>query len=167
MMALPMEIERHRFNAEEYHRMLEVGVLSEDDRVELIGGELVDMTPIGGAHLTCVVNLTHSLVGGSDGRYFVSVQNPVRLGLQDEPEPDRALLREPPRGRMPVPEDVLLLIEVSDTPLTYDKDVKLPLYARANRTGLGMSVSDGLDDIREAYEHDLFERYAPDGGHVG
>lgn len=131
MRTLPAGIERHRFDVDEYHKMLEVGLLHEDDRVELIGGEIVDTTPIGGPHFTCVTVLTHLLVEASGGKYFVSVQNPVRLGVCDEPEPDLVLLKERPGGEPPVPDDVLIVIEVSDTSLAYDRNVKLPLYAEA------------------------------------
>lgn len=128
------EIKTRRFNVEEYHRMGEVGILGEDDRVELVGGELVEMAPIGTRHLSCVVGLTHLLVEAASGRWFVSVQNPVRLGRRDEPEPDLSLLkRRPDPGALapPGPEDVLAVIEVSDTTLSYDRNVKLPLYAVA------------------------------------
>ncbi len=131
---LPAKVIRHRFSTEEYHKMAEAGILHEDDRVELIGGEIVDMTPIGARHLACVVALTHLLVASSAGRYFVSAQNPISLGGGDEPQPDLSLLKERPRpdaGGPPGPEDVLLVIEVSDTTLAYDRDIKLPLYARA------------------------------------
>ncbi len=114
--------------------MAEAGVLGEDDRVELLGGEIVDMAPIGSRHLACVVALTHLLVGPSEGRWFVSAQNPVRLSERDEPQPDLTLLRvrpDPAAPAPPGPEDVLAVIEVSDTTLSYDRNVKLPLYARA------------------------------------
>lgn len=128
------EIKTRRFNVEEYHRMAEAGILGEDDRVELVGGELVEMAPIGGPHLSCVVALTHLLVDQSRGRWFVSVQNPVRLSGRDEPEPDLSLLKAKPSSRTqgpPGPEDVLLMMEVSETTLSYDRNVKLGLYARA------------------------------------
>lgn len=131
---LPAEIKRHRFTVEEYHRMGEANLLSEDDRVELIDGEIVDMAPIGTRHLACVVALTHLLAEVSGGRYFVSVQNPVALGKRNEPQPDLSLLRTrpvPTAEGPPGPEDVLLVIEVSDTTLSYDRDVKLPRYAQA------------------------------------
>lgn len=133
-MTLPAEVERHRFDVEEYYRMLEVGVLAEDDRVELIGGEIVDMAPVGRPHLSCVVALTHLLVEAANGRYFVSVQNPIRLGSSDEPQPDLALLKVRPDPGVecpPGPLDVLLVVEVSDKSLAYDREIKLPLYARA------------------------------------
>jgi Uma2 family endonuclease len=131
---LPAGVERHRFDVEEYHRMLEAGVLSEDDRVELIGGEIVDLTPIRRPHLSCVVASTHLLAMAAGGKFFVSVQNPIRLGPSDEPQPDISLIRtqpEPDAQRPPGSDEVLLWVEVADTSLAYDRDVKLALYARA------------------------------------
>jgi Uma2 family endonuclease len=128
------EIRTRRFTVSEYHRMAEAGILGEDDRVELVGGELVEMTPIGSRHLACVVALNHLLVEASERRWFVSVQNPVRLSERDEPQPDLSLLRgmpDPAAPAPPGPEDVLVTIEVSDTTLSYDRNVKLPMYARA------------------------------------
>ena len=127
-------IRQRRFTVDEFHRMAEVGILHEDDRVELIGGEIVEMNPIGGRHARCVTELTRVLVSvvGDDVR--VSPQNPVRLDEHQEPQPDVAVHRASERyraGELPTPEDVLLLIEVADTSLTSDRDVKLPLYARA------------------------------------
>lgn len=129
---LPAGIERHRFDVEEYHRMLEAGVLSEDDRVELIGGEIVDMTPIGWRHVECVNRLTMLLAAFAAGKgYAVSVQNPLRLAGDAEPQPDLAIIKERPRRNLPTSEDVVLIVEVAETSLAYDRDVKLPLYARA------------------------------------
>lgn len=125
-------VTRRRFTVDEYHRMAEVGILHEDDRVELVEGEIVEMTPIGSRHFACVLELTR-LVGGQIGdEVRLSIQNPVRLGERLEPQPDVALLKARDyAGSLPGPEDVLLLIEVSDTSISYDRDVKLPLYARA------------------------------------
>ena len=86
-----LEVKRHRFTAREYCVIGEAGVLGEDDRVELVDGEIVDMAPIGSRHLSCVVALTHLLVERAQGRYFVSVHNPVRLSERDEPQPDLTL----------------------------------------------------------------------------
>ena len=130
---LPAEIERHRFTVKEYHMMGETGLLGEDDRVELIDGEIVEMAAIGTRHFACVVNMTHVLMRSCGDRYFVSVQNPVIIGEITEPQPDLSLLkaRPDPSGSLPGPEDVALVIEVSDTTLSYDRDVKLPRYAAA------------------------------------
>ena len=126
------EVTRRRFTVHEYHRMGEVGILHEDDRVELIEGEIVEMAAIGTRHFSCVIGLTRLLVRGVGDAAIVSVQNPVRLDEHTEPQPDLAVLRvRDYRESLPMPEDVLLLIEVSDTTLPYDRGVKLPLYARA------------------------------------
>lgn len=124
-------VTRRRFTVHEYHRMAEAGILHEDDRVELIEGELIEMAAIGSRHFTCVNGLNRFLVESVGDEAIVSVQNPVRLGEHGEPEPDLALIKPRDyRDSLPGPEDVLLLIEVSDATLTYDREVKLPLYAR-------------------------------------
>lgn len=130
---LPATVKRHRFTVREYHTMVEAGLLSEDDRVELVDGEIVEMTPIGTRHLACVVALTHLLTKASGDRYFVSVQNPIVLNEDNEPQPDLSLLRARPEptGELPGPGDILLVIEVSDTTLSYDRKVKLPRYGRS------------------------------------
>jgi Uma2 family endonuclease len=126
------EVTRRRFTVHEYHRMGEAGILHEDDRVELIEGEIVEMAAIGTRHFSCVNGLTRLLVRGVGDAAIVSVQNPVRLDERTEPQPDLTVLRvRDYRESLPGPEDVLLLIEVSDTTLPYDRGVKLPLYARA------------------------------------
>ena len=125
---------RRRFTVHDYHRMGESGILSEDDRTELIDGEIVQMTPIGGRHAACVNELTRILVGAVGRDAVVSVQNPIRLDDFHEPQPDLAVLRRREdyrSGRLPGSDDVVLLIEVADTTLRYDRGVKLPLYARA------------------------------------
>jgi Uma2 family endonuclease len=124
---------RYRFSIQDYHRMGEAGILHEDSRVELIEGELVTMSPIGSAHVGTVLQLTGMLQKAVGEHALVSVQNPVVLDDYSEPEPDIALLK--PHGdfyksALPRPSDVLLLIEVADTTLRYDRAVKIPLYAR-------------------------------------
>ncbi|MBN2701995.1 MAG: Uma2 family endonuclease [Methylothermaceae bacterium] len=124
---------RHRITTDEYHRMGEAGILSEDDRVELIEGEVIDMTPIGNMHAYTVSQLTQSLIRAFDANGVVWVQNPIRLSPNTEPQPDIAVLRSPLTqyaDRLPTAEDVQLLIEVSDTSRAYDRNIKMPLYAR-------------------------------------
>ena len=131
-MALELAAERRLFTRAEYHRMGEVGILGEDDRVELIRGEIVKMSPIGRHHVAFVNNLNQLLVTRLAGRAIVSVQNPVVLSDDTEPEPDLAVLR--PRSYKhaePAVDDVLLLIEVAETSLRYDRVTKRPLYAEA------------------------------------
>lgn len=121
---------RRRFTVDEYHRMAEAGILHEDDRVELVGGEIVEMSPIGGRHAACVREVNYLLGRQLGEELRVDVQSPVRLDEQEEPQPDLAVIRTKQYGRsLPTPEDVLLLIEVADTSLAYDREVKLPLYA--------------------------------------
>jgi Uma2 family endonuclease len=124
---------RHRLTVTDFHRMAEAGILGEDDRVELIDGELFDMSPIGSRHAGTVLHLTGLFNRAVGDTALVSVQNPVMLGEHSEPEPDIALLR--PRSDVytcshPEAKDVLLLIEVADTSVGFDRDVKTPLYAR-------------------------------------
>ncbi len=118
--------------------MAEVGLLGEADRVELIDGEVVEMSPIDWRHARCVRRLINLLAGfalgrgdGDGVRYQVDAQNPIVLSEHGEPRPDLALLREVPPGRLPIPEGVLVVVEVSDATLTYDRNVKLPRYAQA------------------------------------
>jgi Uma2 family endonuclease len=124
--------EKRLFTRAEYHRMSEVGILKPSDRVELIRGEIVKKWPVSRRHIAFVNNLTQLLVTRLTGRAIVSVQNPVVLSDDTEPEPDVAVLR--PRSYKhaePAVEDVLLLIEVAETSLRYDRVTKRPLYAEA------------------------------------
>ena len=126
-------VARRPITVAEYHRMGEVGILGERDRVELIEGELVAMSPNGSYHTGTVNRLTHSLVHAVGDRAIVSVQNPVRLDDLSEPQPDFALLRPRAdfyRDAHARPADVLFLIKVADTSLDYDRAVKRALYAR-------------------------------------
>jgi len=123
------------FTVAEYHRMAQSGILTEQDRVELIGGRVVCMSPIGSRHAGVLKHLNHLLSQRVGERAIISVQDPVHLDDYSEPQPDLAVLR--PRadfymGGHPGPADVLLLIEVADTFGDYDRQVKVPVYARAS-----------------------------------
>ncbi len=131
---MAVEVTRRLFSAAEYHRMAEAGILSEDDRVELIEGEIVQMGPIGSRHQACVNRLTRLFSRAIGDEAIVEVQGPVHLGEYSEPQPDLSLLR--PRDDFyahghPTPADILLLVEVAETSQGYDRDMKVPLYARA------------------------------------
>jgi Uma2 family endonuclease len=126
-------VKRRPLTVAEYYRMGDAGILTEDDRVELIEGQLVAMTPIGSGHSGTVNGLNHLLVRAVGERGVVAVQNPVRLDDHSEPRPDFAVLRPRPdayRRAHPRPADVLLLVEVADSSLAYDRAVKRALYAR-------------------------------------
>lgn len=112
--------------------MGEAGILRDDERVELIYGEVVEMNPIGSRHAACVRELNWLLSKQLGDEFRVGVQNPVRLDSGLEPQPDLAVVRARDYGgALPGPEDVLLLIEVADTSLAYDRGVKLTTYAEA------------------------------------
>jgi Uma2 family endonuclease len=123
---------RRLLTVDEYHRMGEAGILTDDDRVELIEGELVAMAPIGSEHIAATNALTHLLVLAVGDHGIVSVGNPVRLTRHSEPQPDFSVLkhRDGYRKTLPRPEDTMLAVEVANTSLDYDRKVKLALYAR-------------------------------------
>ena len=126
---------RRRFTVDEYHRMGEVGIIPEDNRLELINGDIVDREPIGAYHAGTVARLNRLWTSRLGDRVIVNIQNPVQFPAEDsELQPDVMLLR--PRDDFyttahPQAVDVLLLIEVADTTLGVDRRVKIPLYARA------------------------------------
>lgn len=124
---------RYKLSIEDYHKLGEAGILDEDSRVELIEGDLIEMAPIGVPHMRCVNRLNRLLVSAVGDAAVVSVQNPVTLPPRSEPQPDFALLKPgaDSADHVPYPADVLLIVEVADTTLTYDRRTKLPLYARA------------------------------------
>jgi Uma2 family endonuclease len=134
-MVMTVQLLRRKFTVEQYHKMVESGILTEDDRVELIGGEIIEMSPIGTKHAACVNRLVNLLVLLLGKRAILAAQNPVALNENSEPQPDVALLK--PRDDFyatahPQPQDILLLIEVADSTVVYDREVKIPLYAEAN-----------------------------------
>ncbi len=127
-------VPRHRLTRDDYHRLGAAGILGEADRVELLDGQLVDMSPIGPRHALVVDALGQLLVIAVAGRAWVRVQNPIALDPRSEPEPDIALIRQPWQGypdAHPQPPDIFLVVEVADTSLPIDRGAKLELYARA------------------------------------
>ena len=126
-------VARRPLTVAEYHLMGEAGILNEDDRVELIEGQLIAMSPIGSDHSGTVNALNHTLVRAVGDRGVVAVQNPVQLDDLSEPQPDFAILKPRQdfyRRATPLPDDVLLIIEVANSSLAYDRNVKRSLYAR-------------------------------------
>jgi Uma2 family endonuclease len=122
-----------RFTVDEYHRMAAAGVLREDDRVELLDGQVVEMTPIGPDHASCVNRLNTLFAPLAAREATVSIQNPLVLGELHEPQPDIVVLRRRADGyreESPGPSDVLLVIEVGDTSVEADRQAKIPLYAQ-------------------------------------
>jgi Uma2 family endonuclease len=128
-----VDVRRRRFSVKEYYRMAEVGILGPEDRVELIDGEIFQMSPIGPRHAYCVLALGTIFSRVLGDRALMS-QNPVLMPRDTEPQPDVVLIRPPLAQygtRLPQPADVLLLVEVADTSYRFDREVKLPLYAAA------------------------------------
>jgi Uma2 family endonuclease len=127
-------IARHAFTTDEWHRMGEVGLFDESAPVELLDGDIIDMTPIGSRHAGTVNRLNRLLVTAVGARAVVAPQNPVFLDNHSEPQPDLALLAPRPDDYTlghAEPAEILLLIEVSETSLAYDRDHKAFSYARA------------------------------------
>ena len=125
---------RRRFTVAEYYAMADAGILSENDRVELLDGDLIVMPPIGDWHAASVDLFTNILPPRLQGRAIVRVQNPTRLDNNSEPQPDVMLLRwrdDFYRNGHPAPGDVLLVIEVADSSVDFDRTVKLAAFARA------------------------------------
>jgi Uma2 family endonuclease len=125
-------VARHRFTVDEYHRMGEAGVFAEDARVELINGEIVEMTPIGSRHAALVRRLDRWLQRWIGEELLVSAQQPIRIESDGEPVPDIAVLRSREDdyvGAHPTGADTLVVIEVADTSAMYDRNVKRRLYA--------------------------------------
>ncbi|WP_448567077.1 Uma2 family endonuclease [Thermus sp.] len=150
-------VKRRPFTTEEYHRLLQAGILGEDDRVELIEGEILEMSPLGSRHVAAVNRIPRLLRFGD--RAIIRVQNPIRIDPRSEPQPDLALLKPNPSAyaeALPTPQDVLLLVEVMDTPQAYDREVKLPLYARA-----GIPEAWLLD--LEALRLEVYRKPTPEG----
>ncbi|HZA40908.1 MAG TPA: Uma2 family endonuclease [Actinomycetota bacterium] len=164
----------YRFTVEEYRRMAEAGILGEDERVELIEGEIVEMAPIGTRHAACVKLLNRLLAAAIPADVIVAIQDPVTLDAHTEVQPDVALVRARDdfyASAHPGPEDVLLLVEVADTSATYDRSIKVPLYARAGGGELwlfdlstdtvGVHRDPSPDGYRDVTQIDLGGRLVP------
>lgn len=155
-------LRRYRFTVDEYDRMAEVGLLTQCDRVELLDGDIVEMSPIGDRHASVVARISHVFAERLGRRCIVWGQNPLGMRVvRSVPQPDVVLLRSRDdfyaSGR-PGPDDALLVIEVMDTSVATDRGVKLPLYARAGLVEVWL-VDLGTDAI-EVYRRPAAEGYA-------
>ena len=132
--ALTQTPTRRRFTVAEYYAMADAGIINKNDRVELLDGDIIRMPPIGNWHAANVDQIAYLLIPSLRGKANVRIQGPTRLNDESEPQPDVMLLRwrdDFYRGGHPRSSDILLLIEVSDTTLDYDRNTKLSAYARA------------------------------------
>ena len=128
------EITKKLFTVDEYHRMGEAGIFGPEERVELIDGEIIQMSPIGHRHMVCVNRANTMFIVAFGRRAVVSPQNPVQLSDWTEPQPDLVVFK--PRSdfyaaKKPTPDDVLFAVEVADTTLRFDRNVKVPRFAAA------------------------------------
>jgi len=151
----------HRFNVKEYYQMAETGVLPPGARVELLDGRIIDMSPIGPLHGGVVKRLNRLFHRYAKDRWLQAVQDPVHLEEHSEPQPDLMLLRpaaDDYESGHPEPKDVFLLIEVSDSTLETDREVKLPAYARAGIAEVW--IVNLIDGTLEVYREPHFTGYA-------
>lgn len=119
---------------EEYHKMAEAGILKEEDRVELLEGKIITMSPIGSRHAACVEKIDELLKRSLSGKAMVRTQNPVLIGNFSEPKPDVAGVKKKDNyyaDQHPVADEIFLIIEVADSSLEKDRQAKLPIYAGA------------------------------------
>ncbi|MEM6321335.1 MAG: Uma2 family endonuclease [Bacteroidota bacterium] len=132
---MPVTLAKRLISTEDYHKMAEVGILQPDDKIELLNGEIIKMSPIGSLHVGYVNILDELLSDALGKKVHVVVQSPVKLSSFSEPEPDLVLLKRRKDHylkRLPQPKDVHLIVEVADSTLEKDREVKAPLYAQAN-----------------------------------
>ena len=128
---MAVQTETRKFKVAEFYKLGEVGILSEDDPVELLDGQIMVMAPIGENHRTVVDALAEILTDERKGRYRVGVQNPLRIDDENEPQPDLVLYNRDVVARHPTPAETFLAIEVADASLDYDQQSKIPVYAVA------------------------------------
>jgi Uma2 family endonuclease len=150
---MSIQMMRRTVMVEEYHRMGEAGIFREDERIELINGDIIKMTPIGSRHASCVKRLNQYFTVNLKEKALVSVQDPLQLDECSEVQPDVALLHPEESAYLhhhPTPQDVYLIVEVSDGSLSFGRDVKLQLYAK---TGIiGVWLVDLLSGCIEMYQ---------------
>jgi Uma2 family endonuclease len=158
--SMSIQVQRRRFSVDDLTRMVHVGILAEHERVELIDGEVRQMSPIGPLHAGIVNRLIAILTNQLGDRAIVSVQNPVVLNDFTEPQPDVLVLR--PRedfytGGHPRPKDVLVLIEVADTTMDYDCGEKIPRYAQMQIPEVWLVDVHGQEVVQ--YTHPVKDEY--------
>lgn len=155
-----IETPTYRFTVEEYRKLGEAGILDEDDRIELLDGELVIMSPIGYRHALTINRLIEFFSDRRKDRYIVSAQNPVVIYPASEPQPDIVLVRrsaEVYKTDNPGPSDVLLLVEVADSSLSYDRGAKVRAYGRAGINEFW--IVNLTENAIETYRHPVGENY--------
>lgn len=156
-----MLLTKRLFNITEYHQMLEAGILTERDRVELMAGEIIPMSPIGYRHASIVARLDDQLADRIGKQALRWIQNPILLDDQSQPQPDVVLLHPRPdyyASGHPQPKDIYLLVEVADSSITYDREIKIPLYAQAGISEVWLI--DLNENTLEVYRNPLRDRFS-------
>jgi Uma2 family endonuclease len=155
-----VQLERKRFTVTDFQQMVDCGILQEDDRCELLNGEIVNRSPIGRRHASKVNRLAQLFHEIARGMLIVSTQNPIELRPFSQPEPDIGLLRWQEdfyESGHPKAKDVYLLIEVADSTLETDRNIKLPLYAQ---TGIvEVWIVNLQDNVIEVYRQPMETNY--------
>ena len=129
---MSVQIKRRRCTLDDVRRMIASGIVREDERIELTGGEIVAMAAMGGEHFECVMLCNEVLTAFPEKTWYGSVQSAIQIADDRAPQPALALVRRRDyQGELPGPDNIFLVIEVSDTTLGYDGRVKVPLYAAA------------------------------------
>jgi Uma2 family endonuclease len=155
------EVIKKRFTVDEYHRMVEAEVIGPKDRVELVDGEVIEMSPIGHRHRVRVIRTTTLFFRAFGDQAIVSSQNSLQLNDWTEPQPDLVVLKPRPdfyARKKFTPEDVLLVMEISDTSLRYDRNVKVPLFAAAGIPEVW--IEDAKKDVLYVYRDPRADGYA-------
>lgn len=157
---MAIHVHRRVFTVDEDHRMVEAGILSEDDRVELIEGEIIRMSPMGSQHVACVKKLNAPFHHQVQQKVVINVQDLVRL---DEPESDIALLKlrdDDYAHPHPTPEEILLIMEVAETSAEYDRNIELPLYARAGIPEVSLvNLPERIVAVYSEPSGDMYQRF--------
>jgi Uma2 family endonuclease len=132
---MSLQYKKRLFSVDEYHQMITAGIIKEDDRVELIDGEIIAMPPIGPSHASNVDRLTSIFYFNLGNTIIVRIQSPIQLNDYSEPQPDVAILKYRSdfyKNNHPKPEDILLVVEIAETSVEYDRSFKIPRYAQSN-----------------------------------
>ncbi len=149
-----------KFTVDEYHTMIQSGILHEDDRVELLVGKIVEISPIGKNHAACVDNLAELFIVSLAGKARIRIQNPLVLSDFSEPQPDIMILKyrkDAYGNKLPRPDDVFLLVEVGEMSVEKDRQMQLPLYARAGIREVWLI--DLVNEVVERYLEPAKEQY--------
>ncbi len=150
-----------KYTLAEYHQMIEIGILKAQDKVELIRGEIIKMSPVGLKHASCVKKINQLFAQKLGNKVILGIQDPIKLNDNSQPQPDVVLLK--PKSDFyatehPKSEDILLLIEVADTSIEYDRQIKIPLYAENNITEMWLiNINENIIQVYQNPQGKLYK----------